>query len=359
MNKLDQTFRHIIERTEAKLSSGKGQYSGLCPAHHDKSPSLSISIEQGQILLFCHAGCDTNKILRELGITMQDLFECSSVGNPALQYEDEKKLKYEKAGSRAKEILDQSTEATDDHPYLLTKEVKSHGLKLSKGKLVVPLYDQDHILQSLQFISPNGEKKFLGGGRTKGCYYPIGGVPKKILYVVEGFATAATVQETTGKPVAVAFYANNLKPVVISLREKFPKIEIVICADDDHKTEGNPGITKAVEAAKASRSKIAVPEFDEKRRDKDTDFNDLFHNSGAETVLGCIDNAFEPEKLQSQQASARLRQVIELVRNGDLGAHIEEDVILVWRLLKQVDQAEFERLRAELRGIRGVSRSFG
>ena len=253
MNKLDQTFRYIIERTEAKLSSGEGQYSGICPAHHAKSPSLSISIIQGRILLHCHAGCDINQILQELGIKFQDLFECSSEGNPVIQYENENKLKYEQADSRAKNILDQSSEASDAHPYPLTKEVKSHGLMLSKGKLVVPLYDQDHILQSLQFISANGEKKFLGGGRTKGCYYPLGGVPEKTLYVVEGFTTAATIQETVGGSVAIAFNANNLKPGVISLREKFPKIEIVICADDDHKTEGNPGITKAVEAAKASR----------------------------------------------------------------------------------------------------------
>ena len=83
--------------------------------------------------------------------------------------------------SRAKEIWDQSTEATDDHPYLLSKMVQNHGLKLSEGKLVVPLYDQDHVLQSLQFISQTGEKKFLGGGRTKGCYYPIGEKLEKTL----------------------------------------------------------------------------------------------------------------------------------------------------------------------------------
>jgi len=288
-------------------------------------------------------------------MTPQQAVEFNNIFDEAKkQREQEEEKDRADARSRAKEIWDQSSEATDDHPYLLTKEVKSHGLMLSKGKLVVPLYDQDHILHSLQFISANGEKKFLGGGRTKGCYYPLGGVPDKTLYVAEGFATAATIQETVGGSVAIAFNANNLKPVVISLREKFPKIEIVICADDDHKTEGNPGITKAVEAAKASRSKIAVPEFDENRRDKDTDFNDLYHNGGSETVLGCIDNAFEPENLESVLATNKLRKVIEIVRDGDLGAYLENEVLPAWRLLKQADRAQFERLRAELRGIRGV-----
>ena len=354
METINQTFNRIVEQTKATSSGTGGQYSGLCPAHHDTSPSLSISIQQRQILLFCHAGCDTNQILRELGITIQDLFESSPVGSPILQNKNEEKLKQMESRSRAKEIWDQSTEATDDHPYLLSKKVQNHGLMLSKGKLVVPLYDQDHILHSLQFISATGEKKFLPGGRTKGCYYPLGGIPDKTLYVAEGFATAATIHETVGCSVAIAFNANNLKPVAISLREKFPKIEIVICADDDHKTEGNHGITKAVEAAKASRSKIAVPMFDENRRDKDTDFNDLYHNGGPEEVMECIGKAFEPENLESVLASSKLTKVIEIVKDGDLGAHLENEMLPAWRLLKQADRAQFERLRAELRGIRGV-----
>jgi len=46
--------------------------------------------------------------------------------------------------------------------------VQPHCLNLSRGKLVVPLYDQDKILQSLQFIGFDGDKKFLGGGLSLG-----------------------------------------------------------------------------------------------------------------------------------------------------------------------------------------------
>ena len=354
MSELKEIFEKIITLTKSKTNGGGNQYYGKCPAHNDTSPSLSISIQQGQILLFCHAGCDTNQILRKLGMNMKDLFESSPVGNQILQNKNEKKLKQMESESRAKEIWDQSTEATDNHPYLLCKKVRKHGLKLSQGKLVVPLYDENSVLQSLQFINLTGEKKFLGGGRTKGCYYPIGEIPEKTLYVAEGFATAATIQEIVGGSVAVAFNANNLKPVAISLREKFPKIEIVICADDDHKTEGNPGITKAIEAAKASGSKITVPVFDKNRREKDTDFNDLYHNGGTEEVVKCVGKTFEPENLEPMLATNKLMKVIENVKNGDLGAHLENDVLPAWRLLKQADRAQFERLRAEVRGIRGV-----
>jgi len=116
--------------------------------------------------------------------------------------EHEEEINRTKARSRASKIWEQSTEAPTDHPYLLSKKVHPHGLKLSRDKLVVPLYDQNQVLQSLQFIGSDGDKRFLSGGLTKGCYYPIGGTPDKILYVAEGFATAATVHEVTGNEVA-------------------------------------------------------------------------------------------------------------------------------------------------------------
>ena len=268
--------------------------------------------------------------------------------------EHEEEINRTKARSKASKIWEQSTEAPTDHPYLLSKKVRPHGLKLSRGKLIVPLYDQNQILQSLQFIGSDGEKKLLRGGRTKGCYYPTGGAPDKILYVAEGFATAATVHEATVSAVAVAFNANNLKPVAKALRAKFPNLEIVICADDDHQTKGNPGISKAIEAATATLSKVVIPEFNGNRSDSDTDFNDLFVLDGAKSVICSLDKIYEPDKLQSKLISMKLKNTIEKVKNGDLGAHLENEVIPDWRLLKQTDRAEFERLRAELKGIRGV-----
>ena len=269
--------------------------------------------------------------------------------------EHEEEINRTKARNKASKIWEQSTEAPTDHPYLLSKKVQPHGLKLSRDKLVVPLYDQNQVLQSLQFIGYDGDKRFLSGGLTKGCYYPIGGTPDKILYVAEGFATAATVHEATGSAVAVAFNANNLESIAKALRAKFPNLEMVICADDDHKTKGNPGIRKAIEAATASRSKVVIPEFGGNRSDSDTDLNDLFVLDGPKSVICCLDKIYEPDKLQSKLISMKLKNTIEKVKNGDFGAHVENEVIPYWRLLKQTDRAEFERLWAELKDIRGVN----
>jgi len=239
---------------------------------------------------------------------------------------------------------------------LSKKTVQPHGIKTSEGKLIVPLYDQDNTLHTLQFIDADGgEKKFLQGGRTLGCYYPLGEEPNKTLYIAEGFATAATIQEITKESVAVAFNANNLKPVAKSLRQKFPSLEIVICADDDHMKKENVGLSKAIEAATESRSKISIPDFDETRERDDSDFNDLLRLSGVDQVKKSIEKVYSPDELEASLASKKLKQVLRQVKEGDFGAFVEKDVIPVWRHLKKTDRAGFERFRKELKIIKGVS----
>jgi len=63
--------------------------------------------------------------------------------------------------------------------------------------------------------------------------------------------------------VAVAFNAGNLKPVALALRGKFPDAKIILCADNDRFTPGNPGVTKARKAALAVGGRLLVPRFDD------------------------------------------------------------------------------------------------
>lgn len=45
-----------------------------CPAHEDRTPSLSIKADGEQVLLHCFAGCPTTTILEALSLTFADLF---------------------------------------------------------------------------------------------------------------------------------------------------------------------------------------------------------------------------------------------------------------------------------------------
>ena len=134
------------------------------------------------------------------------------------------------------------------------------------------------------------------GGKVDGCFHLFGKEPEKNLCVAEGYATAATIHEATGYAVAVAFNVGNLLPVSKELREKYPETQLLICADDDWKTEGNPGLTKAKVAAEEIMGSLAVPTFPSNRSEKDTDFNDLFHLVGSDAVKADIGKSTRTEK---------------------------------------------------------------
>lgn len=166
------------------------------------------------------------------------------------------------------------------HPYLTAKGVKPHGIRTDGHQLLIPMRDHTGKLHSLQSISPTGEKRFMPGGRVKGCYHAIGR-PSGKLVVCEGYATGATIHEATGDAVAVAFNAGNVQAVAVALRAKYPCLSLILAADDDWQTPGNPGLTAARQTALIVGGKVAVPDFtDLPRGDKDTDFNDLFRLHG-------------------------------------------------------------------------------
>jgi hypothetical protein len=51
-----------------------GKWIARCPAHKDKTPSLSISFRDESIALYCHAGCSTEDVLDAIGLTFTDLY---------------------------------------------------------------------------------------------------------------------------------------------------------------------------------------------------------------------------------------------------------------------------------------------
>jgi len=46
-----------------------------CPSHPDTKPSLSITRIPDSVLVYCHAGCSTDRVMAALGRTMADLFD--------------------------------------------------------------------------------------------------------------------------------------------------------------------------------------------------------------------------------------------------------------------------------------------
>ena len=164
------------------------------------------------------------------------------------------------ARHRAAKLWATARPATNAHPYLQRKAIHAYGIRQLRDMLLVPARDVHGELHTLQFISADGSKRYLTGGRIAGCYFAIG-KPRDRLLLAEGLATGSTLHQATGDAVAVCFSCGNLLQVAKALRSKFPRICLVLCADNDQDTAGNPGVTYAKAAAMAVGGFLAVPQF--------------------------------------------------------------------------------------------------
>ena len=164
------------------------------------------------------------------------------------------------ARDRAARLWRTARPATNAHPYLVKKGVHAYGIRQLRDMLVIPARDTVGELHTLQFIGADGTKRFLSGGRIEGCYFSIGR-PLKTLFLCEGYASAATVHAATGQAVAACYSCGNLKSVALALRAKFPALRLVIAADNDAATPGNPGVSHAFAAAAAAGALVSVPDF--------------------------------------------------------------------------------------------------
>lgn len=183
---------------------------------------------------------------------------------------------------------------TGESDYLKKKNVGAHGVRFDpngKGTLAVPMM-RDGKVVGLQLIRGKDrgnklEKQYWPSGMDKaGAYHLIGGIPRGLVLVAEGYATAASLFDATQIPVAVAFDAGSIMRVVASLAEKRGN-NILICADDDYLTPGNPGVEAARLAAAAHGAAWIKPEFAEERpttKKGATDFNDLHALEGIHVV---------------------------------------------------------------------------
>lgn len=178
------------------------------------------------------------------------------------RFEEQKKV-WQAARAKAAKMWEASRPADAQHAYLQRKQVKAWGIRQLRDNLLIPVR-RDGVTHSLQLIGPDGSKKFLSGGMVRGCYFAIGR-PAGTICIAEGYATAASVYEATGHATAVAFNAGNLTLVARKLRCHFPFEKIIIVADDDHATPGNPGLTEATRAAAMVGGLIARPDFSEVR----------------------------------------------------------------------------------------------
>jgi putative DNA primase/helicase len=187
-------------------------------------------------------------------------------------------MRWNEAATRARRIWRATRAAPRDHRYLTTKGIPPMGARASGDALVMPITDLAGRIWSLQFISPSGAKRMLKGGRKKGCHISLADIPAHPpkVYICEGWATGVTIATDLhpGEHVLAAVDAGNMRPVALAVRERWPDVEIVIAADDDRTTAGNPGVGAALDAALAVSGRVIKPNWPKDAPLDLSDFND-------------------------------------------------------------------------------------
>ena len=166
---------------------------------------------------------------------------------------------YTAAAERARKILHAATIDASEHPYVKRKNIRPFGVNQNRDDiLVIPIYDaRTGLLQSIQFIDEDGQKRMLPGGRLSfGCFplrHTVESFKRAValrIGLAEGYATAASLAHVLGDSVAIfcAYSAGNLSNVASALRGHYPDAEITIYADNDLNFVGQNAATKAAQA---------------------------------------------------------------------------------------------------------------
>jgi predicted P-loop ATPase/phage/plasmid primase-like uncharacterized protein len=245
--------------------TAKDEYHGACP-NCGGNDRFWIKNINGEVKINCR-GCEDFKsisdIMRRDGI-LPDVIRQAKSATPDLSDFD------------------------DAQPYHIRKGVGLHNAKLDGDTVVVPIISASGQRVGIQRIAPNGRKLFSKGMAKEGAFSVIGGKLEGTCYVAEGWATAASVYEASGRPCVFALDAGNLPKVVDALSEVRPDAEFIVAADNDEK-----GIKAAIE----SGVKYALPP-------QGMDWNDLHVAKGLDAVAKGLSQVNQPGAENAELALA-------------------------------------------------------
>lgn len=165
--------------------------------------------------------------------------------------------RHREAAARAVWIWEHAKPASASHPYLVRKGIAPGIARQSRGALVLPVVGLEGALHGLQFIQPDGSKRFISGMAKAGHFIPSGGKPDgaRPVWVAEGWGTACALQVMRPQVCCIAgLDAGNLQSVATEARKRWPTQDIVVCPDFD-----SAGRQKGQEAAEKARARILPP----------------------------------------------------------------------------------------------------
>ncbi|PMO58745.1 hypothetical protein BCT07_10855 [Vibrio breoganii] len=278
-----------------------------------------------------------------------------------------RKKGHENRALYAQELWTKAEQVTNGHGYLAKKQLKdvkgvAYMPKIScrdffmnesnnahlHNVLLIPVFDENNSVQSLQAISPEGKKFFMSGGKMVGGRMTISGNTDTV-YLCEGYATGMSLHQLTNDTVVVAFNAANLKSIAPSLPELYPESTIIIAADNDHIKEkegkGNKGLEVAKYLYEKHQLPYTFPPFDS--QSTGTDWNDYCCVNTEEDALAALkDSLVEPPVVYDS-----FEECIKSLEDDQDNEHAFNSAI---KMISEASRLKATRMRNQLKKASGA-----
>ena len=168
-------------------------------------------------------------------------------------------------------------------PYHQRKGVELFNAKLIDDVIHIPIVDMNAKRVTRQTITPDGTKRFdPKPAPIEGCFSVLNGPLEGVVYISEGWATAASVATCTNRPAIFALNSGNLPKVAALLQEAKPDCKFIVAADND-----DAGIKAAKETGLPYRAPSQAK----------WDWNDVMVNHGPQAVAKELQRVKMPKPL--------------------------------------------------------------
>lgn len=283
----------VVGKVAQLRRSGQNKVA-VCPFHPDKSPSLVLYKDETYHCFGCGAHGDViDFVAGTQKLSVSEAIRYLTGGNaPVLDDADVQRRRKENAHREAQQRKREENAIQDararwaralpvngvGNAYLERKNVAPYGTRREGENLLVPIYDAEGMILSVQSIAPDGRKLFHGGAPVKGGTMILGDAADGPIIIAEGFATGATIQAATGHVVVIGFSKGALRLTAEIAKARFPGRAIIVAADTN-------GLDAAQDAAGAVGGTVVSPDL---QGADGTDFNDQAAHYGLEDVAAAF-----------------------------------------------------------------------
>ena len=180
----------VLARLENPKRSGTG-WSARCPAHDDRTPSLSVAEgDDGRVLVHCHAGCAPEAIVEAWGLQMSDLMpSIASTSTHISESREKQQLCRHDNGNRAHKTYPTANAAVAYLERQYGEKSYVWAYKNAEGEPVglIVRWDRPDGKKDIRPVSRNGQGWTTGGMPEPRPLYQLPDLAgARRIYVVEG-----------------------------------------------------------------------------------------------------------------------------------------------------------------------------